>query len=181
MVPASSKKNTRAGSTTRPAKARVTNERWLYRDYMVVRVLVHEYHDNHQDFRKHHLSLIFAEVCPHKMQYPSNRLYEHRSVFKNTSVAKDKQRAWRRNEFANIESPGPDEDLVVEIKDAINATTAFKVIQDANEDSYMEECGRLEGEDAAWERGDSRRDESEQEKNKSDESDGDNGENYRSK
>lgn len=135
MASSSTSKNTGASATSSSKK---TNEKWSYRDYMVVRVLVDEYLDKHQDIEQKHLSAIFAGICPHKKQYPSSRLHEHRSTSKNTSVAKDKQRAWRRNEFSSIEYPGPDYELTVAIKKDID-----KSVRDSSA-SDGEECGILE-------------------------------------
>lgn len=145
MASSSTNQNTGAAASS-SSGTKSTNEPWSYKDYLTVRILVDEYFELHQDIKQHHLSAIFAEVCPHKKVYESYRLYGDKTTSKNTSVAKAKQRAWRRNEFSGMEFPGEDYDLWVEIKTAINNSAAFKAVQAGQADT--EDCGQLHEEDA---------------------------------
>ncbi|KAK4615390.1 hypothetical protein CLAFUW4_10728 [Fulvia fulva] len=147
MVSSSTNKNNAAPAASSAKKPKTANESWSYKDYFTVRILVDEIIDKPGDIKKEHLSDIFAEVCPHKKRYTSEALHSHKTMSTNPSVAKDKQRAWRKNDYSNIPYPSPDRDLWVEIKQAIADSPTFREIQD-EAGSDTEDCGRLELEDA---------------------------------
>ncbi|EME38126.1 hypothetical protein DOTSEDRAFT_29711 [Dothistroma septosporum NZE10] len=128
---------------------------WTYEQYMQVRILLVEYRDRQALLINDDLPSIFAELNPTARVFSASNLADHDSKRKDKAQAKALHQAWRSCDLVNVPYSDEDEMLMDKIRQEIEGSAAYERTQARRRTrtgSLGEAVGRLEGDDAEWER-----------------------------